>query len=88
MKDQLNLRVLARIEEKGKIVALQISPQIESLHGLGRQAYRFLRNFATFVRLSFGQFGKLSNSVHNQINIRNSSQSSHVFAMAYRAVPV
>ena len=25
-------------EENGKMVALQISPKIESLHGLGRQA--------------------------------------------------
>ena len=43
MKDQLNLRILTTIrsnleEENGTIVALQISPKIESLYGLGRQA--------------------------------------------------
>ena len=37
MKDQPNLRVKYLEEENGKI-ALQISPRIESLHGLGRQA--------------------------------------------------
>ena len=34
------------------MVALQISPKIESLYGLGRQVW----NFATFARLPFGQF--------------------------------
>ena len=41
------------------MVALQISSKIESLYGLGRQATKFqgfVWNFATFVRLSFGQF--------------------------------
>ena len=38
-------------------VAPQISPKIESLYGLGRQATKLLglvRNFATFARLPFG----------------------------------
>ena len=43
MKDQLNLRVFTKNslyleEENGKMVALQMSPKIESLYGLGRQA--------------------------------------------------
>ena len=48
MKDQLNLRVLITENrsiwrrkmfwENGIMVALQISPKIESLYGLGRQA--------------------------------------------------
>ena len=41
MKEQLNLRVLTGRfleEENGKLVALQMSPKIESLYGLGRQA--------------------------------------------------
>ena len=43
MKDQLNLRVFnknrsALEEGNGKMVALQISPKIENLYGLGRQA--------------------------------------------------
>ena len=43
MKEQLNLRVLTGNrsfleEENGKLVALQMSPKIESLYGLGRQA--------------------------------------------------
>ena len=41
------------------MVALQISPKIESLHGLGRQATKlqgFVWNSATFARLPFGQF--------------------------------
>ena len=44
MKDKLNLRVFTKNrlkyldEENGKMVALQISPKIESLYGLGRQA--------------------------------------------------
>ena len=43
MKDQLNLRVFITNskyleEENGKMVALQMSPKIESLYGLGRQA--------------------------------------------------
>ena len=28
-------------EENGKVIALQISPKIESLYGLGRQATKF-----------------------------------------------
>ena len=46
-------------EENGKMVALQMSPKIESLYGLGRQAKKlqgFVWNFATFARLPFGQF--------------------------------
>ena len=39
MKDQLNLRVLTKNRSiwrrKGEMVALQISPKIESLYGLG-----------------------------------------------------
>ena len=42
------------------MVALQISPKIESLYGLGRQATKFykgfVRNFATFEILPFKQF--------------------------------
>ena len=41
------------------MVALQISPKIESLYGLGRQAKNlqgFVWNFATFARFPFGQF--------------------------------
>ena len=42
MKDQLNLSFYQEYnyldEENGKMVALQISPKIESLCGLGRQA--------------------------------------------------
>ena len=46
-------------KENGKIVALQISPKIESLYGSrGRQATQlwFVWNFATFARLPFAQF--------------------------------
>ena len=41
------------------MLALQISPKIESLYGLGRQATKllsFVWNFATFARLPFDQF--------------------------------
>ena len=41
------------------MVALQISPNIESLYGLGRQAKKlqgFVWNFATFAMFPFGQF--------------------------------
>ena len=41
------------------MIAFQISLQIESLYGLGRQAkklYGFVWDFATFARLPFGQF--------------------------------
>ena len=41
------------------MIALQISPKIESLYGLGRQATKFkgfVRNFPTFASLPFGQF--------------------------------
>ena len=41
------------------MIALRISPKIESLYGLGRQAKKlkgFVWNFATFARLPFGQF--------------------------------
>ena len=43
MKDQLNFESLYQErkyleEENGKMVALLISPKIESLYGLGRQA--------------------------------------------------
>ena len=42
MKDQLNLRVFTKNGsirgENGKMVALRMSPKIESLYGLGRQA--------------------------------------------------
>ena len=46
-------------EENVKMVALQISPKIESLYGLGRQAKKlqgFVWNFATFARFPFEQF--------------------------------
>ena len=64
MKDQLFLRVLTKQkyleEENSKMIALQISPKIESFYGLGGQATKllagFVWNFATFVRLPFGQF--------------------------------
>ena len=41
------------------MVALPISPKIESLYGLGRQATQlqgFVWNFATFARFLFEQF--------------------------------
>ena len=41
------------------MVARQISPKIESLYGLGRQATKlkgFVWNFANFERLPFKQF--------------------------------
>ena len=41
------------------MIAPQISPKIENLNGLSRQAtkfYRFVRYFSTFARLPFGQF--------------------------------
>ena len=43
MKDQLNLRVFTTgskylEEENGKMVVPQMSPKIEGLYGLGRQA--------------------------------------------------
>ena len=61
MKDQLYFRVFttSRSIWRRKMVALQISPKIESLYGLGRQAKKlegFVRNFATFARFPFGQF--------------------------------
>ena len=63
MKDQLNLSLNQEQkyleEENGRMVALQISPKIESLYGLGRQATKlkgFVWNFATFARLPFKQF--------------------------------
>ena len=63
MKDQLNLSLNQEQkyleEENGRMVALQISPKIENLYGLGRQATKlkgFVWNFATFVRFPFRQF--------------------------------
>ena len=45
MKNQLNLSAFTTNrnmeEENGKMVALQISPKIESLCGLGRQTTKF-----------------------------------------------
>ena len=41
------------------MVALQLTPKIESLYGLGRQAKKlqgFVWNFATFARFPFEQF--------------------------------
>ena len=41
------------------MVALQISPKIESLYGLGRQAKNLqglVWNFSNFARFPFGQF--------------------------------
>ena len=41
------------------MIALQISPEIESLCGFGRQATKykaFVWNFATFARLPWKQF--------------------------------
>ena len=46
-------------EENGKMIALQISPKIESLYKLGRQATNFegfVWSFPTFAGLPFGQF--------------------------------
>ena len=46
-------------EENDKMIAFQISLNIESLYGLGRQAKKlqgFVWNFATFARLPFEQF--------------------------------
>ena len=60
MKDRLNLRVLSKNrstlfeKENGKMIALQISPTIESFYGLGRQATNFkgfVWSFPTFARL-------------------------------------
>ena len=45
-------------EEDGKMVALHISPKIESLYGLGRQATKlqgFVWNFATFAIQTLSQ---------------------------------
>ena len=62
MKDQLYFRVLTTNRsiwrrKNGKMVALQISPKIESLYGLGRQVKKgFVWNFATFARFPFEQF--------------------------------
>ena len=41
------------------MAALQISPKIERMYALGRQATKlegFVWNFSTFARLPFGQF--------------------------------
>ena len=46
-------------EENGKMVALQLSPNIECLYGLGRKAtklYGFVWNFQTFAKFPFEQF--------------------------------
>ena len=95
MKDQLNLRILFKYLEEENDIALQISRKIESLHGLGRQAIKLLgfvcREFATFSKFPFGQFSPensqtwLGSFLFSDISvtIRNSSQSSHVFAMGY-----
>ena len=73
MKDQLYFRVFSTgnhpkkylEEENGKMVVLQISPKIESLYGLGRQAQKlkgFVWNFTTFARFPFGQFSTENSS--------------------------
>ena len=44
------------------MIALQVSPKIESLYGLGRQAtklYGFVWNITAFGRHPFGQFSGL-----------------------------
>ena len=64
MKGQLNLSLYQEYikyleEENGKMVVLQISPKLESIYGLCRQAKKllgFVWNFATFARLPFKQF--------------------------------
>ena len=59
MKDQLYYEQKYSEEVNGKMVALQISPKIESLYGLGRQAkilQGFVWNFATFARFPFNNF--------------------------------
>ena len=41
------------------MIALQITPKVESLYGLSRKATELLGfawNFATFARLQFGQY--------------------------------
>ena len=60
MKDQLYFRVFTTNrkyleEENGKMVALQISPKIESLYGLGRQAKKIIRvcmEFCNFCKVA------------------------------------
>ena len=50
------------------MIALQISPKIESLYGLGRQATNFkgfVWNFATFARLPFGQLSTENSFFHS-----------------------
>ena len=59
MKDRLNLSLKQEQkyfeEENGKMIALKISPKVESLHGLGRQATNlkgFVWNFSDFCKAS------------------------------------
>ena len=77
------------------MVALQISPKIESLYGLGRQIW----NFATFASSHLDNFpqktlklGRVAFHsltfqfdvyIFNLINITNSAQCPHVSAMDY-----
>ena len=73
------------------MVALQISPKIESLYGLGRQAKKFkgfVWNFATFTRFPFGQFSTENSQTWSGslINIRNSPQCPHVSAIVFHRV--
>ena len=79
------------------MIALQISPKIESLYGLGRQATKykaFVWNFATFARLPFGQFVTEIHVSFSNISVemfrysRNSPQFSHVSAIGYGLLSV
>ena len=57
--DSLYLEKKHLNEENGNMVAVQTSPKIESVYGLGRQATKlqgFVWNFATSARLPFAQF--------------------------------
>ena len=103
MKDQLYFRVFNtnRSIWRRKMVALQISPKIESLHGLGRQAktYKCLYGILQLLQgshldnfpqktLKLGRFiAFFSLTFFSLINIRKSPQCPHVSAMGYHRSP-
>ena len=64
------------------MIALQISPKIESLYGLGRQAKKssgLVWNCATFARLPFGQF-----STENSQTLLDSFSFSNISVEMFR----
>ena len=64
------------------MIALQMSPKIESLYGLGRQATNFkgfVWKFPTFTRLPFGQF-----SAENSQTWLSSSSFSNISVEMFR----